>query len=819
MQNKDLQHLEWPLLLTYLAKGAQSAQGHKVCLNLEVLDREEIEKGWAQQLPVRDLIRSGYVPPIGSLEELDDVFRGAKLGQVFDGEDLLKVQGLLKTVRQLKRFLLDFEEKCPPLSRFAQLIYPLPELCQAILNTVGDEGEVLDSASAELARIRKSKLSLRKQIEQNIRGLLTEGELETYIQDKFFTVRAERYVIPMRLDGRGRVEGSIYDTSDSGQTLYIEPKVIRPLNESLLDLELSEKLEIVRIFKELSAHIARELDVLKDNYKHLIELDVLVAKATLAHKLDAGPVKMSDHAVLDLKNARHPILQLQAETPPVDNHITLKEGKESCLIISGPNAGGKTVALKTCGLLHLMARVGLLLPADESSRLYLFEKTYLALGDPQSLAANLSTFSGHLLTIKPILEQADTNSLVLLDELAAGTEPQTGSAIAQAILEDLAEKKAHTIATTHYDTLKALATQNSAFRNGSMEFSTTSLKPTYKLILDIPGQSYGLEVASSLGLKPSIIERAKVLRGQSGSDLDGLLRTLSQSQDALREKEAQLEQSRLAMETQKYHWEKERKELSLARQKAGEKIQQNYENRVDRLSSQVETSLKTLKNLIKEAKESGGFDIEKAEKSLLEEKQSLKKNMQVLDDSLRELASSFAPQKALKGRACSIEELKVGSKVYLISLEREGIVTRLSEGSQPLEVQAGLLKLRPTIHEIRLMEGEVKAVKQKNKVTKAKAFTPKTKSSQIPFSPQGKTNTVDLRGLDQERALERMWQFLDGALMRGESTVIAIHGHGTAALKRAVRSALLNNSPYDLDFRPGDSNEGGDGVTVIQFNS
>ncbi|RZA10139.1 MAG: endonuclease MutS2, partial [Proteobacteria bacterium] len=332
-----------------------------------------------------------------------------------------------------------------------------------------------------------------------IRQLLTDQDVEAYVQDKIFTIRSDRYVVPMRVDGRGRVKGSIYDTSASGQTLYMELSEVRPMNDALLELESSEKLEILRIFKELSAQIAAELDTIDNNYKQLVELDILTAEAGLAVKLDAGPASIRDTPGLSFLRARHPILEMRQGFKTVANNVGLEDGQLS-LIVSGPNAGGKTVVLKTVGLLHLMVKARLLLPLDEKSEVFLFENIFVEIGDAQNLSANLSTFSGHLMGLKPVLQEAGPDDLILLDELAVGTEPHTGSAIGQAVLEELANRKATAIVTTHFDNLKSLAINDKRFRNGSMEFSTKNLQPTYRLVLDIPGQSYGIEVAEQIGL-------------------------------------------------------------------------------------------------------------------------------------------------------------------------------------------------------------------------------------------------------------------------------------------------------------------------------
>ena len=814
------ENLEWSSLVTRLSTYAQTAQGRDICLSIPLdLTKDDIEAQWSQQIAIKNIVRSGYSPPIGDLELLEPIFRGAALGQILDGLQFRSIWNLLCVSQRINHFLGDFKDRCPPLNRFSSLIYPLPKLKANIERSIGEEGEILDTASPELARIRKVKLSLRKTIEKQIRSLLVDQNLETYLQDKFFTIRAERYVVPIKLDGRGRVKGSIYDTSDSGQTLYIEPSSIAPLNENLLELELSEKLEILRIFRELSGEVAEEVEILRGNYQHIIELDVLTAKSTLAHKIDAGPIKLSGSPVMDLKGARHPLLHSEGGNPPVGNSISLEAGKQTTLIVSGPNAGGKTIVLKTAGLVHLMAKAGLLIPADADSTLFLFTSVFVAMGDPQSIEANLSTFSGHLLTLKPILEQADRQCLVLLDELAVGTEPQTGSAIAQAVLEELANQSVLTIATTHFDGLKSIAVTDQRFRNGSMEFSVKSLKPTYNLILDVPGQSYGIEVARQLGLPDRVINRAATLRGNKGSDLDHLIRSLSGSREEVKEEAEKLRKERLKLSSEQSHWEAERKALEGARQKAANQLAKKMDLKTKELRSEMEESLARVKKLIKSLEERDQLNPESRLQSQ-NEKKNLKDTLSQMESEIDGFRDEYkAEPKELPGQPCQIEHLKEGSRVFIVSLGREGIVTKVQEGSAPVEVQAGLLKLRPNIKELRLLDpSRNNGPKKPRDIPSVKGTRKSEGQSQIPFTPQTQGNTLDVRGMDQQKALDLMWGQIDKAVLSGQGIILIVHGHGTDALKRAIRTALAKESPYELDFRQGLQEEGGDGVTVVRIN-
>ena len=808
--------LQWQDLLSLLEHKAQTLEGKERCTSLQPnLNREVVEDNWRLQQPLRDLIRSGYTPPIGDLPNLRPVFRGAKLGQILDGESLWNVHGLLQTVRHFHQFAQDFHEKCPTLLRYQKLTYSLPKLNEAIAKAVSPEGEILDTASPELARLRKQKLSIRKKIEQDIKSLLTDNELEMYLQDKFFTVRSERYVVPIRLDGRGRVKGSILDTSDSGQTLYIEPESIKPLNENLQEIELSEKLEVLRIFRDLSAQVSAEVEALEANYEYMIELDVLTAQAGLAASLDAGPVKLSDEPCLDLAEARHPLVKNPSGAAVVANTISL-DPQQKLLIVSGPNAGGKTVVLKTVGILHLMAKAGLMIPAHSGSRLYLFDRLFVEMGDSQNLSASLSTFSGHVLGLKPILEQSQASDLVLLDELAVGTEPVTGAAIGQAILEELASRQVTGIVTTHFDNLKGLAVSDERFRNGSMEFSTSNLKPTYRLILDIPGQSYGLEVAEQIGLSHHVIERARKLKGETGSSLDQLVDELQSRIEKAREQEAEYQRLKLDMEAQKHRWEQERDALKQAKSKASEKVKKSYAGQIDQMRSEFNEALDKMKSSIK-VLELHDPAVQQSRKTAHDQRRDAEKKLSDLDRALSELSSNFEGNQTMPGQPAKVEDLQAGSRVYIVSLAHEATVTRVGEGEHPtVEVTAGLLKLKPSIQDLRILNDTSDKSERSRFKKRARNQTPE-EDKKIGFVVPTSQNSLDLRGLDAERAMDRTWQFIDKAVLRGELNLVLIHGHGTDILKRTVRTELAKNSPYNLDFRPGEKEEGGDGVTVVQL--
>ncbi len=805
-----------------LAGFCQTDDGRAQSLELvPSLDQTATLERWSLVDPLKVLAQQNYRPPIGALVPLGAIFRAAGLGQMLDGESLRAVGNLLDSTRAVHAFASDFANRCSTLRRVKGQILPMPHLAQAINRAVGPSGELLDDASEHLTRIRRQKLTLRRRIEESVTKLIHDDkDLTTYLQDDFFTVRSERYVVPMKLDGRGRVKGAILDTSTSGQTLYIEPAAIAPMNDQLLEFDLEEKLEIARIFRELSSMVEVDRETLKSNYGELIQLDFLAAQAQLASEIAAGPVKLSDRPGIDLRDARHPLLKKNSGRTPIGNTIELKDS-QSVLIISGPNAGGKTVVLKTVGLLHLMAKAGLLLPAEPDSEVYLYDHVYLEMGDAQNLSANLSTFSGHLTGLKPILEQATGKDLALLDELAVGTDPETGAAIGTAILEELAKRRVTSLVTTHYDALKGLAVSDNRFRNGSMEYSLGNLKPTYKLILDIPGQSYGLEVAEQIGLKPEVLARAKELRGGKASNLDLAVSELMRARDDARQVTAALAKERLDAAAEKARWQQEVELLKEQRRKTSQQLADKFEGQVSAMKAEYDELVKKLRQTVKEAAQ--GTTPTGLRDDVLEGRRGAEKALRDLDGVVNELSAGYDPGDKLPGQPVTRGDLEPNSPVYVLPLKKAGKVLRLGAGSdETIEVEVGVIKLRVSLHDLRLLSaGEVpggdkkKAAKSPGpRLAPQPAAAPKPKT-EIGLVIQTPLNSTDLRGRDVTGAIEAAWNFIDRALLRGEESVILIHGHGEGTLKAAVRDALRNNCPYDIRFRPGLDQEGGDGVTVV----
>ncbi len=812
---RTLAKLEWSLLTARLANFAATDEAQANCLALlPNRERDAISQRWSDVTSLRDIARAGYRAPIGALKNPIQPFKGAEKGQILEGPDLRLICDVLISTKRVLAFAGNFTAKSAVLQTIRAALSPLPPLLNAIEKAVGVDGLLLDNASDELSAIRAQKTSLRKRIEETITKIMHEPDVLEYLQDDFYTVRHDKYVIPLRLDGRGRVKGIIVDTSESGQSLFLEPAAIAAMNFSLHELDLAEKLEIIRIFRTLSAHVARDLAAIKINYKSLVELDMLTAEAILAVEIDAGSVEISDVPCLSLIEARHPLIKTPSGKTAEPNTILLGDvagTEQRILIVSGPNAGGKTVVLKTTGLLHLMARAGLLIPADPQSKMYLFKSIHLEMGDGQNITANLSTFSGHLLGLKPILENASKHDLVLLDELATGTEPLAGAAIARSVLEHLAQTKVTTIATTHFDGLKGMAIGDTRYRNASMEYAEATYTPTYRLILDVPGQSYGLELATQMGIPSHIIERARSLRGQSHTALDEAVAALQTARIEAVNLKRQLDKELLEAQSMKARWQEECRLIEEQRAKASRSVAAKLETEVDSMRSEFEDKARELRDVVKEVR-TGAVD----PKSAFEKKREVEEKLRTLETSMSRMANS-GTKAELPGTPLAGVDLRVGLNVYVLPLKREGVIAKIgATPTDPIEVQVGIVKVRVGLLDLRKTRGEVTSLIHTPKSARSAAVV---KPAVPEFVLQTASNTLNIRGADVDSAIQKSLSFIDKCMLGGERQVVLIHGNGGDRLKSAIRTMLRDNCPYNVSYRPGEAGEGGDGVTIVSIGS
>lgn len=808
MDPKTLERLEWPHLLSYLEDFCQTAAGKERQRNLQPrLTRSAILERWQEVLPLVRLLERGYEPVFGEILPIAEYVHALGIGQVLDGETLRIFLRLLEATQHIVVFAKERAEGCSTMASFAARLQPIPELVVKISRCIDPTGLIRDDASPSLLTIRSQKRNLRKRVESDLNALIKAPEVSRYLQDEFYTVRKERYVIPIKLDGRGRVQGTIISTSKSGETIFVEPQVVRQINEQLNDLDLSEKIEIHRIFKELSGDVAKQASIIQQNYDLLIDLDCLLSEAYLAKRLKAEPIEIPDSPRIDVRDIRHPLLVLQASSRDsvVPNTIELLE-PQHVLVISGPNAGGKTVILKTLGLNLLMISAGLLPAAASSSALFLFSDLFMELGDTQDLSKRLSTFSGHLNGLKPVLSQAGPTSLALLDELCVGTEPHTGSALAQAILEDLASKQVWILTTTHYDSIKLFALNSPECRSAAMGFHDKTHSPTYKLKADLPGLSYGLELAEQVGIPEQIIQRAEKLRGESAAEFDRAIEKLNKETSEFERKNLDIERRSSELEQQKTYWQAETARLKMRRHELAGGVIEKYEQQLREKSGELEKLIKEYRGLA----ESSDSDQAKAK---------LRAISKETDTVLHDLKTRHRQGPSLPGKPAVFSELKVGDRLYVTPFEKVGLLIAVGKNAtDKLEIEIGQMRIKVGLEELRVVAGskgqEVSfQYKRAHKLSERGAAQNERPKTFIPTS----TNQLDVRGLTIDQALDKVWGFMDSAILRGDAAVMVIHGHGTAQLKNAIRAALINDSPYDLEYRAGESGEGGDGVTIVFF--
>ncbi|MCD3276789.1 endonuclease MutS2 [Clostridium botulinum] len=696
---------------------------------------------------------------------------------------LLRIANLLKCSRRFKAYVKsdDENEKYTVLESITEGIVPLSGLEEEIFKCIIGEDELSDRASTTLFNIRRSLKDKTSSIKSRVNSLIRT--YSQHLQENIYTVRGERYVLPVKVEHKGAVPGLVHDQSSSGATLFIEPMSLVDLNNEIKELRLKERDEIERILTVLSGKVYDNIDVIKVNADILWELDFIFAKAKYAAKLDAICPTISEDGHFNIIRAKHPLIDTKKV---VENNIYLREGITS-LVITGPNTGGKTVTLKTVGLMHIMAMSGLMITAAQGSTISFFKEVFADIGDEQSIEQSLSTFSSHMTNIVNIIDNADENSLVLFDELGAGTDPTEGAALAVSILENLRERNTKVIATTHYSELKAYALKVDRVENASVEFDVETLRPTYRLLIGVPGKSNAFEISKRLGLSDYIIEDAKKGIDEETLKFEDLIQSLQhkniKAQEHAREAEG-------------------------AREEAV-KLKEKYENKLDKFKDIREKAIlnaqKEAKEIIKEAKEESDKilkDIRELERmgyssdvrKLLEEnRKKLKEKLEKTEEKLNKPKEIGEP----------IDKVAEGDEVYLPKFDTKVMVLTNPDSKGDVQVQAGIMKIKVNIKDLR-----------KTKETKIEKR--QRKKREVSLNLKSVASSVDLRGMDSQEAVYTADKYLDDACMGGLSEVTIIHGKGTGILRNSIND-MLKRHPHVKSYRLGNYGEGGNGVTVVEL--
>lgn len=795
MESKSLRTLEYLTILERLSEHAAFSASKELALGLRPSgDQEWVQRRLNETTEARHLISLEADVTIGGARDIREGVDAAERGSVLEPNQILDVKNTLLAARKLRTRFEDEEMRYPALRQIALCLEIDGGIIDAISRTLNERGEILDSASDLLSNIRRDLRIAHGRLTDKLQNLISDPKMQPLLQEPIITQRDGRYVIPLRAEFKGRLKSIVHDQSASGATLFVEPLQVVEFNNQLRELELAERDEIRRLLAELSANIGELAGELEKTVIAIAELDLAFAKARYADGLKASEPLLAPFqedrsseahpgSTLKLLQARHPLLD-PADVVPVD--LVLDE-ETYALVITGPNTGGKTVTLKTAGLLILMTASGMHIPAISGSKLSLFDSVYADIGDEQSIEQSLSTFSAHISNIIQILENATMRSLVLLDELGAGTDPQEGAALAQALLESFLERGVTTLVATHFTALKTFAHLADGVRNASVEFDVESLKPTYHLTIGLPGRSNALAIAQRLGLGETVLEKARQWVSAEDLEADTLLDEIHH----------QREQARTALQ-----------EADQARQQA---LAQEAElsRRLDTIEDErlelLEQARVTARHEVTELRE----DLEQLRRQLRLAGQPLQA-LEAAQDDLETVEESVAEPVVREAHELHPEErtIQLGDKVHLQTIDKEGIVTSLDQ--EQAEVQVGRLRIRARMDEIRLADRGSK-VREEQPAEEPHATRVQARPASRP------PLELHLRGLRVDEALIELERRLDSAFLVGMPFVRVVHGKGTGRLREAVRNALHDNR-YVRSFESGKPAEGGDGVTVVHLD-
>ena len=741
------------------------------------------------------IIRKGTLP-IGELYDIEPLLYRVRKGGALTMKQLLMILYNMKVTENVVSFL---KKDLPHLSVIhgkAEVLVTFPKLRDKIDRSILSEDEMADSASPELARIRRDMLRENEAIRAKLNNIVNSQANRTYLQDALVTMRDGRYVVPVKAEHRQRIPGIVHDQSGSGSTLFIEPQAIVDANNRLRELELMERAEIERILQELSDNVAEHFHDLLNDHKILIDLDVIFAKGRLSVKMKAEEPIIDDGLVLELKEARHPLIDPKKVVP-----INVRLGQDfRTLVITGPNTGGKTVTLKTIGLLSMMAMTGLHIPAASSSRIPVYKDIFCDIGDEQSIEQSLSTFSSHMKNTVEFIEKAGYGSLVLLDELGAGTDPTEGAALAIAILETLKRNEASVVATTHYNELKKFAIERDGVQNASMEFDVETLSPTYRLNIGIPGKSNAFEISKKLGLGQYIIDRANQLIERGDIEFEDVISSIeNERKQAEKEK---MEADRILLEIEKRQAEIDRR-LKLLDKHEKEVLDKAKEEARDILKDARDTASEVQQEL----KELAKID------SLGERTKRLEKNKRRIKETQDKYSQGIV--KEINDNPVSVEDIKVGDRVKVLTLDQIGEILSKPDEDGVMQVQVGVMKIYVKVEDLMLVQGGPQGVNQKKKSIYDRK-TGRKGGEMFRTKAMSVSASINVVGKNLDDATEDVLKYLDDAYVAGLKSVTIIHGRGAGILQNGIRQ-ILKNTPNVASFRKGNYNEGGDGVTIVKF--
>ncbi len=798
MKDKTLKSLEFYKVIDIIKSFAYSKKAKEYISGIIPIDNPYLIRENLNQLDemFRYNMKFGSIP-IGGYLSCKDIAKRASKGGILSNRELLDVSKSLKCAKEVKNNVLnklkeEKEEDFENLLNYVRNIETLSSLQNEIESIIISESEISDNASSELSAIRRAIKNANNKVREKLTSIISSSTYKTYLSENIVTMRLGRYVVPVKSEYQGKVKGIIHDTSQSGATVFIEPEGVVALNNEIKNLQLMEKDEVERILYDLSNKVGSNYDGIFLNENILVNIDVLCAKSNFSIKYNLSKPNIREDKVIDLKKAWHILIE---EKKVVKNDISL--GREyGMLIITGPNTGGKTVTLKTVGLCALLMQSGIFIPAMENSSMPIFNKIYCDIGDEQSIMQNLSTFSSHMTNIIDIINNADDSTLILLDELGAGTDPVEGSAIARGILDDLNEKEALVFATTHYAEIKEYAIIRKDVINASMEFDVLTLSPTYKLMIGIPGKSNAFEISSKLGLCQKILDRSKKYLSSEDKDFEELSAELNEKISIL-EKE-RIESNKIYEENLKINQRIKDKEETL--KKSTEKIMLEASLKAKNIIKDAKTTSKEIIDKLNETKEISSSV--RINKKLEEEVKKAKERFKEEEQLLNSYIPSHEIKKVDKSISDKKTDFKVVDDVYIKSLDQKASILWFDNKGNVF-IQAGIIKTKIPIQNI-------EKTKNAEKNTEKTVYKFANEKSSV-ISPK-----LDIRGYYGDDAILEIEKYLDDAFLANLKQVTIVHGKGTGVLKKVVHDVAKKHSNVK-SYRFGEFNEGSDGATIIDL--
>ncbi|WP_374722952.1 endonuclease MutS2 [Peribacillus tepidiphilus] len=783
MHHKVLKTLEFYKIREQLQKFVSSKLGAELVEKLLPSSNfDEVVKWQHETDEAATVIRLKGNVPLGGIFDIRPHAKRAQIGGMLSPQELMEIASTIRAGRILQKFFEEMLEEgieLPAIQEYIQSIFVMTDIEKLISNAIGEQGEVLDSASEKLRTLRSQLRTNEARVRERLESMIRSSSAQKMLSDAIITIRNERFVIPVKQEYRSHYGGIVHDQSSSGQTLFIEPQAIVQLNNDLQEIRMKEQQEIERILLLLSTTVGEYTNELLQNVKVLAKLDFMFAKARYAKELKASKPALNREGRIKLLKARHPLLPIEEAVP---NDIFLGD-EFSAIVITGPNTGGKTVTLKTVGLCTLMAQAGLQIPAMDGSEAAVFESVFADIGDEQSIEQSLSTFSSHMVNIVEILKNVDQNSLVLFDELGAGTDPQEGAALAISILDEVYNRGARIIATTHYPELKAYGYNREGVVNASVEFNVETLSPTYKLLIGVPGRSNAFEISKRLGLDEKIIQQARGYIGEDTNKVENMIASLEVSRKMAEEERKEAHELLKTAEKLHKDLQKQMMEYYEQKDKMLEKAESEAKQLVEKAKAEAEHIIKELRDL------------------------RIRKNAEVKEHELieaRRRLEEAAPKLTKRKKTivkASKHEFKPGDEVKVLSFNQKGhLVEKVS--SDEWQVQIGIMKMK-------VNESDLVYIDSPKPVETKPLATVRGKDFHVGLE-------LDLRGERYEDAILRVEKYIDDALLAGYPRVSIIHGKGTGALRQGVQEYLKNHRSVKR-IRFGEAAEGGLGVTVVEF--